>query len=342
MRPLMVLLGLLGIAFAQTSGPYALRFEEAWKLVEDRFYETTYNGHDWKAIGSEYRAKLPSINSWNGLYSLLDEMYQRLEDNHSRVLSPELARLYLGGSQCQALPFKDSEITPPQATSSPAGSSSPTAAPSEDKNNKPPAKNNPSSGRVYALPEVSLKAGVVIVRLSNLVDSAGLDALQAAVRRYDTQAKGYVLDLRGNPGGLALRMAEVAGVFMTGVPWRIVSRGVFPAPLPTIPPPLIGRPQTLKPLVVLIDGGVNSAAEGLAGALKDAKRAYLIGTRTAGNTYAVTPYCFPDGAVALVANGVLAPFSGPTWEGRGVEPDLLETDPTQQLEAAIQHILNQH
>jgi carboxyl-terminal processing protease len=179
--------------------------------------------------------------------------------------------------------------------------------------------------------------GVVIVRLSNLVDAAGLSALQDAIRRYDARARGYVLDLRGNPGGLVLRMAEVAGVFMRGVPWRIVSRGMGAVPLPTIP--FLGRPQTHKPLVVLIDGSVNSAAGGLAGALKNARRAYIIGTRSAGNTEALTPYCFPDGGVALVANGVLAPFSGPTWEGRGVEPDLVEADPREQLEAALRYIL---
>jgi carboxyl-terminal processing protease len=134
-------------------------------------------------------------------------------------------------------------------------------------------------------------------------------------------------------------MAEVAGVFMRGVPWRIVSRGLGAIPFPTTP--FLGRPQTQKPLVVLIDGDVHSAAEGLAGALKNAKRAYIIGTRSAGNTEALTPYCFPDGGVALVANGVLAPFSGPTWEGRGVEPDLVEEDPKEQLEAALRYILRQ-
>jgi carboxyl-terminal processing protease len=181
--------------------------------------------------------------------------------------------------------------------------------------------------------------GVVIVRLNNLVDAVGPSALQEAIRRYEARARGYVLDLRGNPGGLALRMAEVAGIFMRGVPWRIVSRGLGGIPLPTTP--FLGRPQTQKPLVVLIDGNVHSAAEGLAGALKNAGRAYLIGTRSAGNTEALTPYCFPDGGVALVAGGVLAPFSGPTWEGRGVEPDLVEENPDKQLEAALRYILHQ-
>lgn len=331
MRALVLWLGLLlGFAAAQASNPYALRFAQAWKLVEDRYYATDYNGHDWAAIGEEYRAQLARIRDWEALYALLDEMYGRLQDDHSRVLSPTLARMYLKGSECQALPFKDSDLSVPEIPSVPgeaAGQPLPASKPQK------------AAPKAYPAPQVSLRSGVVVFKLSNLIESEGVSALQNAVRRYDAKAKGYVLDLRGNPGGLVLRMAEAAGVFMTGVPWRLVSRGVFPVPLPTFPPPLAGRPQTTKPLVVLIDEKVNSAAEGLAGALKDAKRAYLIGVRTAGNTEALTPYCFPDGGVALVANGVLAPFSGPTWEGRGVEPDWLEPDPQKQLEAAIRYIL---
>lgn len=343
MRFFVILLGLLlGLVAAQAPNPYALRFAQAWKLVEDRYYEADYNGHDWAAIGVEYRTKLAGIKDWDALYTLLDEMYERLEDDHSRVLSPALASLYLNGGQCQPLPFKDSDLIVSEAQSSGPSTepSSPTARTSGA--SKTPAKSLPPadpSPKVYPAPQVSLRSGVVVFKLSNLIDDDGLSALRDAVRRYDAKARGYVLDLRGNPGGLALRMAEVAGVFMTGVPWRVVSRGVFPLPLPTIPPPLAGKPQTTKPLVVLIDEKVNSAAEGLAGALKNAKRAYLIGVRTAGNTEALTPYCFPDGGVALVAGGVLAPFSGPTWEGRGVEPDLVESDPKKQLEAALRYLL---
>lgn len=298
-----------GLALAQPPQTFALRFEQAWKLVKERYYDTQFNGLDWEAVGEAYRRRLGGVADWEGLYRLLDEMYAELGDGHSRVLNPAQARRLLNGAQCLPLPFKD-----PQVAASLASSQSP-----------------------YEAPQVRFTDGVVIVRISNLVDGAGLQALQDAIRRYEAQAQGYVLDLRGNPGGLVLRMVEVAGVFMRGVPWRLVSRGLGAVPLPTVP--FWGRPQTQKPLVVLIDGGTNSAAEGLAGALKNTGRAYIIGTRSAGNTEALTPYCFPDGGVALVANGVLAPFSGPTWEGRGVEPDWLEEDPSQQLEAALRYIL---
>ena len=323
---------LLGFALAQDlSNPFAVRLEQAWKLVKERYYDVNFRGYNWDQIGEQYRAKLVDIKDWDSLYNLLDAMYGELNDDHSAVLSPATAKLYLGGSACQALPFKEpADPSPGQANLPAKTGDSPAAQPKATEPTKP------SDGLAYQPPQVSFADGVVVMKLTNLVDADGLAAIQSAVRRYDAKAKGYVLDLRGNPGGLALRMAEVAGVFMRGLPWRIVSRGIGAIPFPTIP--FLGKPQTAKPLVVLIDGRVNSAAEGLAGALKNAKRAYVIGTKTAGNTEALTPYCFADGGVALVANGILAPLSGATWEGRGVEPDLPEADGKKQMNAAVQYI----
>ncbi|MDX2004865.1 MAG: S41 family peptidase [Meiothermus sp.] len=344
------------LGLAQTPAapsPYAVRFEQAWKLVKERYYLTDFNGADWEALGTQYRAKLGQVKSWNQLYALLGDLYDELKDDHSTVLSPELARRYLGGGQCQALPFRDSDLFPQGAPSAPNPQSQTPETQNPQAQTQPPAQSQPPqttppqprpdaspSVSAYAQPTVRFTDGVVVVRVSNLVDVLGLNALRDAIRQYDSRARGYVLDIRGNPGGLALRMAEVTGLFMVAVPWRLVVRGLGGVPFSTTPIPPFGRPLTSKPLALLIDGGVNSAAEGLAGALKESKRAYVIGTRTAGNVEALTPYCFPDGGVALVANGVLAPFRGATWEGRGVEPDLVIEDRNQQLEEAIRYIRN--
>lgn len=348
MRKFLCLVVFLGLALAQAPSPYALRFEQAWRLVKERYYLADYNHTDWDAVGQTYRAQVAGVRSWEELYGLLMDMYHELRDDHSTVLSPELALRYLAGGQCSPLPFKDSDLFPPANTTQaqpPSQTQAPapaetTAGPANPPTAEPSKKETKASSSAelgYEAPSVKFTDGVVVVRLSNLVDTLGFASLQDAIRRYDAKAKGYVLDIRGNPGGLALRMAEVAGLFMRGIPWRVVSKGLGGVPFPTLP--ILGQPNTQKPLVLLIDGRVNSAAEGLAGALKNSKRAYVVGTRTAGNVEALTPYCFSDGAVALVAGGVLAPLSGPTWEGRGVEPDLVEENPKAQLEAAINYLL---
>lgn len=319
---------LLAVGLAQPDA-YSLRFEQAWRLIHERYWDSSYHGVDWNAVGEKYRARLPQIANWAELYALISAMYDEIGDRHTGFLSPEEARYYLVGAQCYPLPFEAEPVA--RGSSSPPAPRSPSSVPGPAQPEKPrPRPEEPA----FPPSKVEYRDRIVLLRLSNLVDSSGPQMLRRAIEQHDAQAIGYVLDLRGNPGGLAIRMAEVAGYFMRGVPWRLVTRGFGVSPLPTTP--LFGQPLTRKPLVVLIDGEVNSAAEGLAGALKNARRAYLIGTRTAGNTEILLPYCFPDGAVALVASGVLAPFSGPTWEGRGVEPDwVVEEDP---LAAAMEYL----
>lgn len=309
---------------------YALQFEYAWRLVKDYYWDRGYHGVDWEGVGERYRERLPQIGSWPELDRLIEEMYAQLRDDHSAYLSPDQARLFLSGAQCLSLPY-------PEAWDRPSGREGAASQRGQPGLEGP----EPQSPTALAPPQVSLRGGAVIVRLSDLIGPQAFSTLASAIRRYEARGfrqrpiKGYVLDLRGNPGGLALRMAEVAGLFLRGIPWRIVSP-MGTLPLPT--QPAFGRANTQKPLVVLIDGRVNSAAEGLAGALKEAGRAFVIGQRTAGNTEVLIPYCFPDGAVALVASGVLAPYRGATWEGRGVEPDLPVRGAEAQLEAALRYL----
>lgn len=320
---------------------YADQFEYAWRLVKDYYWDKSYHGVDWEAVGERYRARLPEVKSWKELDRLLEEMYGELRDDHSTYLSPDEASLFLSGAQCLSLPYPEAWDQPSRRDEGGRASS---PAPEEASNRDQPAPQQPEprTPTAFAAPQVSLQGGAVIVRLSNLIDPQAFSALASAIRQYEVKSfrkgsvKGYILDLRGNPGGLALRMAEVAGLFFRGIPWRIVSRNLGTVPQPT--QPAFGRANTQKPLVVLIDGRVNSAAEGLAGALKDAGRAFVIGERTAGNTEILIPYCFPDGAIAMVASGVLAPFRGATWEGRGVEPDLPVQGAEAQLEAALRYL----
>lgn len=328
----MVLGLLLGSAWASPSR-YAEQFEYAWRLVQEHYWDQSHHGVDWQAVGQRYRAKLPEVGSWRELDRLIEEMYAELRDDHSTYLGPDEAGLFLSGAQCLPLPY-------PEAWERPSGREKGGSSPEASLASTSPSEE--PRGAAFTPPQVSLRGGAVIVRLSNLIDPEVASTLASVIRLYEAKGfrkspiKGYILDLRGNPGGLALRMAEVAGLFLRGFPWRIVSPSLGTFPQPT--QPAFGRANTQKPLVVLIDGRVNSAAEGLAGALKDAGRAFLIGERTAGNTEILIPYCFPDGAVAMVAAGVLAPLRGATWEGRGVEPDLPVQGAEAQLEAALRYL----
>ena len=67
-------------------------FEQVWQLINEKYYDPSFNGTDWKAIRERYRAKLSGIASDEGLYSLLKEMTGELHDAHTRFRSPEERR----------------------------------------------------------------------------------------------------------------------------------------------------------------------------------------------------------------------------------------------------------
>jgi len=135
------------------------------------------------------------------------------------------------------------------------------------------------------------------------------------------QLKGYILDLRNNPGGLLDQAVRVAGAFL--ISGEIVSvRGRDPEHVQRFtaaPGDLIDG----KPLIVLINGGSASASEIVAGALQDQKRATIIGSRTFGkaSVQTVIPLGQGNGALRLTTARYYTP-SGRSIQAKGVAPDI--------------------
>ena len=308
---LALLLGSLALA---TSEQFLYRFEVAWRLVKDYYYDPDIRGVDWDEVGRRYRWLVEQADSWEEVYRLIERMYEEVDDGHTAFLPPWVGRGFISQAACYPVPDKRIWQEPVPEVEGEGGE-------------EEAVRFDVARGRV--------RDGVLYLRLPNLVTGANYGLLKRYLEKYDREVVGYVLDLRGNPGGLAFEMERTAGLFIRGWPWRLVTRRMGTMPLPTVP--FWGEPEAKKPLVVLVDREVNSAAEGLAGALKNFGRARIFGERTAGNTEVVFPFCFPEGAVALVAVGVLAPLKGPTWEGRGVEPDY-RVKPGRALEEAIRFL----
>jgi carboxyl-terminal processing protease len=172
-----------------------------------------------------------------------------------------------------------------------------------------------------------------------------LDA--ALARAEEENVSGIVLDLRGNGGGWVTSAQEMVG--------RFVPEEAGPALYEDldledddnlISEPIVAGDEADydRPLAVLINGGTASAAEIVAGALRDYNRATLVGEPTFGKGLVQRVHDFDDGSSARITFARwLTPNKSPIPEG-GLEPDVVvEADPDAeddvQLERAVEIVL---
>ena len=163
------------------------------------------------------------------------------------------------------------------------------------------------------------------IRITQFTEQTA-DGLKSAMEklRADVPAdkfKGYILDLRNNPGGLLDQSIEVVNAFIDK--GEIVStRGRNPDDAQRFNARPGGDLSGGKPLVVLINGGSASASEIVSGALQDHKRATLIGTRSfgKGSVQTIMPLG-QDGALRLTTARYYTP-SGRSIQAKGIDPDV--------------------
>jgi carboxyl-terminal processing protease len=145
---------------------------------------------------------------------------------------------------------------------------------------------------------------------------------------------GVVLDLRGDPGGLLDEAVETASVFLDGgLVATYEPQGAAPERLDATP-----GGDTTTPLVVLVDGGTASAAEVVAGSLRDRDRAVIVGSRTFGKGSVQEPVRLADGSAIELTVGRFRTPSGRSLDGSGITPDVA-VDPDRPPREAEQRAL---
>jgi carboxyl-terminal processing protease len=167
-----------------------------------------------------------------------------------------------------------------------------------------------------------LDPGYVYIRVAQFQEDTGaeLKAKLAKVRGKQDGWRGAVLDLRSNPGGLLTSAVEISDDFLDS--GRIVStRGrLKQTDLTFSATP--GDVLDGAPMVVLVDNGTASAAEIVAGALKDNHRALIMGRRTFGKGSVQTVLPLDDShAVKLTTARYFTP-SGTSIQAAGIQPDI--------------------
>ena len=176
---------------------------------------------------------------------------------------------------------------------------------------------------------------------ANLMSEFG-EAVQGCMK-----CDGFVIDLRGNPGGLGAMAMGMAGWFVDEKNARLGTLFLRETALKFVINP---RPQTFAgPLAVLIDGTSASTSEIFAGGLQDLKRARIFGTRSAAAALPSVIEKLPDGDAFQFAIANYVSEGGKELEGQGVKPDV-ETPLTREallagkdpaLDAALEWIRTQ-
>ncbi len=149
-----------------------------------------------------------------------------------------------------------------------------------------------------------LKAGI-----DKLIDEIGKDAI-----------RGYIVDLRNNPGGLLDQAIAVTDAFLDR--GEVVSTRGRHADETQRYNARAGDLTDGKPVIVLVNGGSASASEIVAGALQDHRRATIVGTRTfgKGSVQTIIPLG-SNGALRLTTARYYTP-SGTSIQAHGIDPDI--------------------
>jgi carboxyl-terminal processing protease len=169
-----------------------------------------------------------------------------------------------------------------------------------------------------------------ITQLRHVIDEA-----QDRAAANGGKISGLLLDLRDNPGGLLSAAVLVADEFLNeGV--IVSTRGRGGKLLRENRAQRAGtRPDW--PMVVLTNGFSASAAEIVAGALHDQKRAVLVGTRTFGKGSVQNIVDLPDGTAMKLTTALYYTPAGTSIQARGIEPDVVidQLDPAVLREARL-------
>lgn len=226
-----------------------------------------------------------------------------------------------------------------------------------------------------AVQEPEIKDGISHIKISTFNQEDTSDELKAALEKHP-EAKAYIIDLRGNHGGLVseafrslslfigegklgserermdgrdLEEGEVSyyktDIMLTNDKIEF-DKGYEDMPgLKVLSPSMERHPDLVnKPVVVLVDGETASASEIFAGAMKDLKEGTLIGTKTYGKGIGQTHHLnMPEGSILTVTNLRLFTPSG-HWVGDaannriGIKPDIELKENEDALEASVKHL----
>jgi carboxyl-terminal processing protease len=176
--------------------------------------------------------------------------------------------------------------------------------------------------RINAI-KARLEGDIIYVKISTFNEQTHTNLqkqIEALKKSLGRPARGFVIDLRNNPGGLLDQAINVSDAFLDKGA-IVLTKGRLLEETQRANA-RAGDIADGKPIVVLVNGGSASASEIVAGALQDHKRATVIGTRSfgKGSVQTIIPLG-SNGAIRLTTARYYTP-SGRSIQAKGIEPDI--------------------
>lgn len=164
-----------------------------------------------------------------------------------------------------------------------------------------------------------MKGDVAVIKIQQFILPTTSDFKVALHKAFDSGAKGVILDLRNNPGGILDQAVDVASQFLTrGIVVKVVDKDGNEYVHKVRP----GGMAADIPLIVLVNEGSASASEIVAGALQDNQRAKLAGTKTFGKASVQNIVRMNDGGAIKITTAHYYTPNGQQISGTGLKPDL--------------------
>ncbi|MDD5312593.1 MAG: S41 family peptidase [Dehalococcoidia bacterium] len=168
-----------------------------------------------------------------------------------------------------------------------------------------------------------MKGDLSYIKIQQFVDSTNSDFQSTLIDAANKGAKGVILDLRNNPGGLLSQAIDISSQFLLrGMVVKVVDAEGNERPYMVKP----GGVAKDIPLIVLVNGGSASASEIVAGALQANGRAKLAGTKTFGKGSVQVIRNMDDGSAIHVTIAKFYTPAGKAINGEGLTPDYVLDD----------------
>jgi carboxyl-terminal processing protease len=184
-----------------------------------------------------------------------------------------------------------------------------------------------------------MKGDIAYIGIIQFTERTETELAPVITQLKEANAKGIVLDLRGNRGGYLDTVIQVASHF---IPEGIIVKVKNSDGTITIHEAIAGEETTDLPMVVLVDNYSASGSEVLAGALQDHGRAVIAGNTTFGKGSVNQLFLLYDGSGIYITIARWLTPNNRLIEGQGITPDImLEITGVEELQWAIDYLTSQ-